>query len=68
MKGRLSDMKSREDVVAFIEEQFKWDHECSLEKGHQTHYGRQELRELLDFLYGGPPENEEQRLHKVDDL
>ncbi len=32
------------------------------EKGNQHHYGKQELRELLDFIYGGPPENDDERV------
>lgn len=26
------------------------------------HYGKCELRELLDLIYGGPPENDEEKL------
>jgi hypothetical protein len=31
-------------------------------KGLANHYGKQELRELLDFIYGGPPENDDERV------
>ena len=31
-------------------------------KAGQWHYGKQELRELLDFIYGGPPESDEERV------
>jgi len=31
-------------------------------KGSQWHYGKQELRELLDFIYGGPPQSDDERV------
>lgn len=52
-------IKTREEAARFAEKQFSWQHKCSREKGGAHHYGLQELRELMDFIYQGPPaENE----------
>lgn len=58
-------MKNRKEVAKFIETQFNHDskRETSREKGYYFHYGKQELRELLDFVYGKEPENKEQELN-----
>lgn len=29
-------------------------------KARANHYGKQEIRELLDFIYGGPPESDDE--------
>ena len=52
-------MKQREEVARFVERQLSED-TCKREKGHKHHYGMQELRELLDFIYEGRPANEGQ--------
>ena len=57
-------MKSRADVVRFMNDQL---HVCGAdaplgEKGRQWHYGRQELKQLLDYLYGGPPQHPDDEL------
>jgi hypothetical protein len=52
-------IKSRREAARFIEKQLHHGHECKLEKGSQHHYGKQELRELMDFIYGGEPTDEE---------
>lgn len=52
-------VKTREEAARFIETQLAPDWVTSLEKGEQFHYGKQELRELMDFIYGGPPEDKE---------
>ena len=51
----------RRDVVTFARKQLDSD-KCSRPKGHKQHYGKQELRELLDMIYGGPPKTEEEEL------
>ena len=56
-------MKTLEEAARFIEAQLKHDWVSKLEKGHQFHYGKQELRELMDFIYEGPPE-EHERIYK----
>lgn len=58
-------MKTREEAVAFIRSQFDAPVDAGPDrtnltatrrpKGYAWHYGRQELRELLDFIYESPP-------------
>lgn len=54
--------KKREEVARFIEETLEYDRECVLQKGSKVHYGKQELRELLDFIYGGQPATEKEKI------
>lgn len=56
------DLPTREEVVKFIERQLHYSYKCPREKGIQFHYGKQELRELLDFIYGGPPATDSEKL------
>ena len=58
--------KNREEVARFTESQFSSDYECKNEKGDKSHYGRQELRELLDCIYKGEPGTGE-RMESVGD-
>jgi hypothetical protein len=66
-------MKTRKDVAAFIVGQFRCDHDQRAIPDKQLrnrspknglkepyHYGVCELRELLDFIYDGPPSNDEE--------
>lgn len=67
-------MKTRKEVAALVRRQLREGPDTSENyrqgktlldgrpKGSQLHYGRQELRELLDFIYGGPPENDDERV------
>jgi hypothetical protein len=48
-------MKPREDVARYIEKQMQGSYTCSRPKPHTYHYGLQELRELMDFIYGAEP-------------
>jgi hypothetical protein len=48
-------MKPREEVARFIEKQMEGRYKCSREKNYAHHYGLQELRELMDFIYGAEP-------------
>lgn len=60
-------MMTREQAVAFITHQMVWNdvgQPDRREKGGAWHYGVQDLRELLDAIYGGEPENDQQRLAK----
>lgn len=43
----------RADAVEFLRKQFEEDENWGENSSH--HYGRQELRLLFDFIYGGPP-------------
>ena len=55
-------MKTREEVSQFIAQQMHVRYECSREKGEQYHYGLQELRELMDFIYDGTPTTDSEML------
>jgi hypothetical protein len=55
-------MIQREYAARFIEEQLKAGYECTREKGDAVHYGVQELRELLDYIYGTPPQSEREEI------
>ena len=61
-------MKTREEVARFVERQFEYSYECALPKPNTHHYGRQEARELLDFIYGGEPRYKSQRINGVNTL
>ena len=53
-------MKPREEVARFIEKQMHDAYyKCSRSKPNTHHYGLQELRELMDFIYGGTPTDAE---------
>ena len=54
-------LKTREEVAAFINDQFRDKYVCSREKGG-WHYGKQDLRVLMDFLYDGEPLSDEQKI------
>lgn len=58
-------MKTREEVARFVEDQFEVygsTYNCPLNKGYQWHYGKQDVRALVDFIYGGPPASKEQEI------
>jgi hypothetical protein len=57
-------MKTREEVARFVEQQFHHKHQCTLPK-YAIGYGRQEIRELMDFIYGEKPQNEEQNIRGI---
>ena len=54
-------MKARIQAVEFIVKQLTYETEASSNKS-QHHYGREELKELLDFIYEGKPETEEEKI------
>ena len=63
---RALNVASRQDTARFVEQQLanespihKEKYECS----EHLRYGYMELCELLDFIYGGEPENELEALH-----
>ena len=58
-------MKTREEVARFVEKQMGGRYICSRNKNYAHHYGLQELRELMDFIYGEEPQNEEQKIKTV---
>jgi hypothetical protein len=59
-------MKKREDVVIFIRGQLDSPDKGSGEDGGdiyaEWHYGKIELRRLLDYLYEGAPKTEKEML------
>lgn len=66
-------MKSRKEVVNYIKIYWGFDHEAipntpkawlDNEDGtkYAWHYGKVDLRHLLDFIYGGPPKHKEDEL------
>lgn len=55
-------MKARDEVARFIKLQMNFETDAAKNKPHH-HYGFQELKELMDFIYGCPPENKEQEIH-----
>lgn len=63
-------MKTKTDAVALVHQQLSCPSGTDpggtplvkRPKGRQWHYGKQELRELLDFIYGGPPQQDEETI------
>ena len=55
-------MKTRIEVVEFLREQLHWEWVCGRPKHGRHHYGAQELRELLDFIYEQEPQTDEEKL------
>lgn len=55
-------MKTRIEVVEFLLEQLRFDWMCGRPKHGRFHYGVQELRELLDFIYEQEPQTDKEKL------
>jgi hypothetical protein len=55
-------MKSRAEVVRFIKKQLSPHYKVSFEKPNCWHYGKQELRELMDFIYGQEPQSKDEEM------
>lgn len=53
-------MKTREEAARFVENIMR----CGAHKGEygKFHFGRCEIRELLDFIYDGPPKNKDEEV------
>lgn len=56
--------KPRDAVVRFIEDQMRQEGMGVPGKHGAWHYGRQELRALLDYMYSGPPAAQDEELPK----
>lgn len=54
-------MKTREEVARFIEAQLK-DEAPPVAREAGWHYGKCRLRQLMDFIYEGPPQSEQEKL------
>lgn len=59
-------MRSREEAVSFARQQLVAEIETGRSKPNTHHYGLQELRDLMDFIYGGPPEAPAQELNRKE--
>jgi hypothetical protein len=55
-------MKSRVEVAAFINAQLDGAIEREGEAKHFHHYGRFELRALMDLIYGGEPKSDDEKI------
>ena len=65
-------MKSRAEVADLVRQQLEDTPDTSAgrhngvtilkgrRKAHHWHYGLQDLRELMDFIYDGPPDDEKE--------
>lgn len=53
---------ARSEAVALINRQFERETPAADAKHSKHYYGVQELRELLDFIYGGPPAGDREEL------
>lgn len=51
----------RRNAARFIEKQLEWKTKESREC-HFPHYGVMEIREMLDYIYGGEPNNEDEEI------
>lgn len=60
-KGRHFRPLTRAEAVRLIEYQLN-DTKDSEAKPNTYHYGRVELRALMDMIYGGPPQSEEEKI------
>ncbi|HEB94361.1 MAG TPA: hypothetical protein ENI94_13055 [Gammaproteobacteria bacterium] len=51
----------RERAARFVEQQLGWGTNAS-KNSPGAHYGAQELRELLDYIYGGEPKTTAEKI------
>lgn len=61
-------MLTRAAAVVLIYDQFDRCTNAHTRKNGRAHYGAQELRELLDAIYGGPPSEEAEKLDGIEPL
>ncbi len=54
-------MKTREEIARFIESQMNGKSQFALKNSH-WHYGRVEVRQLMDFIFDGPPTCEKDKV------
>ncbi len=55
-------MKTREEIARFIESQIAG--ELLAAKRSHWHYGRCEIRQLMDFIFDGPPTCEKDKVFR----
>lgn len=61
-------MRTRKEVAAYINAGGKGFEMKHTEKGSCYHFGLQDLRVLMDYIYGDVPSNEEERLKGGNEL
>lgn len=52
-------MKTRSEIVSFAQRQLNGD--AAQKPGGKHHYGKWELQKLMDFIFGGPPQKDEEK-------
>ena len=57
---RKLDMKTRAEVARFLEKLL--DEGLPSNRKAAWHFGKMELRDLMDFIYEGPPANDEEEV------
>lgn len=55
-------MRTRAEAVALIREQLHEDYDPPITEKGCWHYGRYELRKLLDFIYDGEPKSDNEKI------
>lgn len=55
-------MRSREDVAKFAADLIDGTRETTGVKGDKVHFGLQEVRDLMDYIYEGEPQNEKEEV------
>jgi len=58
-------MKTRSEVAEFINNGGKSDAVEGYKVGDCWHYGKQDLRQLMDFIYDGEPEKEDELITDI---
>jgi len=58
-------MKDRAEAVKFLVSQFDHENESvAKNKVGSWHYGKQELKQLFDFIYEGTPTTEQEKIRE----
>ena len=55
--------RTRKEAAEFIRKQFEENQKTDREKAGKVHYGKQELRQLLDYIYVTAPKTKEEKLN-----
>lgn len=61
-KHKMQLARTREATVAFLKQQLEGNEELWNKKHRAFHYGKVELRELLDFIYNKEPTSQTEKL------
>jgi len=64
MSLKADNMKTREEAARFFENQMDASYKSDLDSKHGAwHYGLQEMKNLLDYLYEGTPANKDEKIN-----